>query len=184
MADYPVHTPETAPAGAGDFMRQIEQGLGFIPNIAGVMAEAPPLLKAYFTLSELFDQTSLTPAERQTVLLAASYENACDYCMAAHSVLADMQGVPAEGVDALRGGDAVPDDRLEALRRFTRAVVATRGWPGDDELAAFAEAGFSRDQALEVVLGVGMKTLSNYTNHLAGTPVDEAFAHRRWQPAD
>ena len=50
-------------------------------------------------------------------------------------------------------------------------------------IEAFRDAGYTRANLLEVVLGVGLKTLSNYTNHLAGTPVDEPFRDLVWQNA-
>ncbi len=182
MSDFPIHTPESAPAEAGDFLRELAKGYGFIPNLAGIMATAPALMRGYFQLNQLFEQTSLSAPERQVVLLAASYTNTCDYCMAAHTTLAKMAGVPQGSIDALRAGQPLPDERLEALRRFTQAVVERRGHMPEADLQAFYDAGFTAQNVLEVVLGVGMKTLSNYTNHLAGTPLDSAFADKEWRP--
>ena len=182
MSDFPVHTPDSAPAEAGAFMRELEKGYGFIPNLAGVMASAPALMEGYFTLNQLFEKTSFSGPERQVVLLAVSYTNACDYCMGAHTALAEMAGVPQDSIDALREGRSLPDERLEALRRFTQAVVDRRGHMPEADLRAFYEAGFTPQNVLEVVLGVGMKTLSNYTNHIAGTPLDAAFAGKEWMP--
>ncbi|MGE3993953.1 carboxymuconolactone decarboxylase family protein [Pseudorhodoplanes sp.] len=147
------------------------------------MAEAPALLKAYVALSEIFDSTSLNATERQVVLLAVSYENNCEYCIAAHSVISGMQRVPDNVVQAIRVGHPIADRKLEALRRFAAAVAKTRGWPSDADAAAFLDAGYTSQQALEVVLGVGMKTLSNYANHLAETPLDQAFAAAAWSKA-
>lgn len=182
MSDFPVHTPESTSPEAGEFMRELEKGYGFIPNLAGVMATAPALMQGYFQLNQLFEQTSLSAPERQVVLLAASFTNACDYCMGAHTALAEMAGVPQDSIAALRAGEPLPDDRLEALRRFTHAVVDKRGHMPEDDLQAFYAAGFTAQNVLEVVLGVGMKTLSNYTNHIAGTPLDSAFAGKEWNP--
>ena len=147
------------------------------------MAHAPATLEAYMTLSGLFDKTSLSPTERQVVLLAISAENQCTYCVAAHSVIAQMQNVDADVVEAIRKGDPIPDDKLEALRRFAVEVVTTRGWPSDEARQAFHDAGYSEAHVLEVILGVGMKTLSNYTNHAADTPLDDAFSDAAWEPA-
>lgn len=178
---YPVHAIENAPdAAAAEELAKAKSAYGFVPNLLGVMAEAPSLLKAYRALSQLFDETSLSPAERQVVLLAVSYENGCEYCVAAHSVIAGMQKVPGDVVESIRGGQPIADARLQALRRFASAVVATRGLPSDADTQAFLDAGYSRGQILEVVLGVGMKTLSNYTNHIAHTPLDQAFAPAAW----
>lgn len=177
---YPVHTPETAPESARATLEGAAKAYGFVPNLLGVMAEAPALVQAYTAVSRLFEQTSLTPTERQVVLLTVSAHNGCTYCVAAHSVIAGMQQVPAAVIEALRDGQPIADARLEALRRFTAEVVQSRGWPAEAALRAFADAGYTRAQVLEVVLGVGFKTLSNYTNHIAQTPVDAAFAKAEW----
>jgi alkylhydroperoxidase family enzyme len=86
-------------------------------------------------------------------------------------------------VQAIRNGRPIADKKLEALRRFTAAVVTSRGWPSDADTGAFLNAGYGRQQVLEVVLGVGIKTLSNYTNHIADTPLDQAFATAAWSKA-
>lgn len=178
--DYIRHDLESAPAAAKATLAAAVGAYGFLPNLLAVMTEAPALLKAYRLLNGLFDETSLSPGERQVVLLATSYENNCEYCVAAHSVIAGMHRVPDDVVQAIRDGRPIADRRLEALRRFSAAIVNSRGWPAESVTRAFHDAGYTRAQALEVVLGVGMKTLANYTNHLAGTPLDEAFSGARW----
>ena len=178
---YPIHTIETAPEAAKDGLRQAEQAYGFVPNLLGVMAEAPAVMKAYPTLNQLFDETSFSPTERQTVLLTVSHANGCDYCMAAHTVIAGMQSVPDDVVTALRAGAAIADPKLEALRRLTEEVVQSRGWPSEAAVQAFFDAGYDRQQVLEVMLGVALKTLSNYVNHQAETPLDPAFAAGEWR---
>lgn len=175
MSDFTVHTIESAPPGSRDLLRQATSRLGFTPNLYAVMAEAPSLLKGYFALSEIFDGTSLTPVERQVVLLAASKSNGCSYCLAAHGTIARMQKVPEAAIAGASGDSKIPDEKLEALRVFTSALVSTRGNPSEASLDAFSQAGYSRAQLLEVVLGVGLKTLSNYTNHVGHTPIDAAF---------
>lgn len=180
---YAIHTVATAPEAARETLAAAGKAYGFVPNLLAVMAEAPALLKAYTIVVGLFDQTSLSASERQVVLLTASYENRCEYCVAAHSVIAGMQKVPQAVVSAIRDGRLIPDAKLEALRAFTAAVVNSRGLPSDADTAAFLAAGYSRTQILEVVLGVGVKTLSNYTNHAADTPLDQAFAPAAWSKA-
>ena len=54
------------------------------------------------------------------------------------------------------------------------------GWVEPSDLQALVDAGYTRATALEVVLGVGLKTMSNYTNHVANTPLDEAFQPAAW----
>ncbi len=176
-------TIDNVPEQVRPMLEKAKNSYGFVPNILGVMAHAPATLEAYMTLSGLFDKTSLSPTERQVVLLAISAENECTYCVAAHTAIAQMQNVDADVVEAIRNGEPILDDKLEALRRFAVEIVTTRGWPSDEVKQAFHDAGYSEAQALEVILGVGMKTLSNYTNHAADTPLDDAFSDAVWEPA-
>ncbi|RMH11524.1 MAG: carboxymuconolactone decarboxylase family protein [Gemmatimonadetes bacterium] len=173
--NYPIHDETTAPEAARPLLAGAKQKLGFIPNLYGVMANAPALLDAYFKVGEAFQRSSFTPTEQQVVLLAVSAANGCGYCRAAHQAVAAMQGIDAGVARAAAEGQPIDDPRLEALRAFAAHVVETRGWPDEAAIEAFLSAGYSPSQVLEVVLGVGMKTLSNYTNHIAHTPIDAAF---------
>ncbi|MBY6204904.1 carboxymuconolactone decarboxylase family protein [Halomonas denitrificans] len=170
---------DQAPDDSRPLLEQAERSFGFVPNILGTMAHAPALLEGYMTLSGIFDKTSFSTTEKQVVLLAASAENGCSYCTAAHSAGARRQGVDDAIVDAIEQaaetGESLPDDRLDRLYRFTRTLVETRGRPSDDDLDAFLSAGFEPAQVQEVILGIGLKTLSNYNNHVAEPPVDDAF---------
>jgi len=177
-----VLSPDQAKDDARQLLAKAKAKYGFVPNLLGVMAHAPATLEAYMTLSGLFDQTSLSPTERQVVLLAISAEHECTYCVAAHTAIAKMQDADADAIEAIRNGEPIADDKLQALRRFAVDVATTRGWPSDETKRAFHDAGYSEAHALEVILGVGMKTLSNYTNHMAQTPLDDAFADAAWEP--
>ena len=182
MHSFPKHTAQTAPEASRQMLGQAERTMGFVPNLYAHLAEAPAALEAYFGLSAQFQKTSLTAAERQVVLLVTSVENGCEFCVAAHSMIAlKMAGLSTETVDALRAGTDPTDPRLGALAKFTRAVVAQRGWIGDAGVAAFFAAGFSAQQALEVVLGVAMKTLSNYANHLTRTQTNSELSAFTWK---
>ncbi|MDP1569287.1 MAG: carboxymuconolactone decarboxylase family protein [Vicinamibacterales bacterium] len=181
-------TAATAPDASKPILEGAARAFGFVPNLLGNMAHAPALLQAYTAVSAAFDTTSLTAAERQVVLLATSVRNQCTYCVAAHTVIAGMQQVPGDVVEALRRSQPLADPRLQALRQFVEEIVESRGWPSVATETAFFEAGYTQAQALEVLVGVGQKTLSNYMNHIAGTPLDNAFADAAWSreatPAD
>lgn len=184
MSTFTTHTIESAPEASRPLLESANKQLGFVPNLYGNLAEAPVALKSYFDLSAAFDKTSLDPVARQVVLLTASVENGCEFCVAAHSVIArNMVKAPDAVVDAVRDRKPIPDEKLEALSSFTRTVVRERGWATGASLQAFLDAGWTKQQALEVVLGVAMKTLSNYANHLTGTETNEQFASEAWNKA-
>lgn len=183
MTRFTIHTPADAPEGARDTLEQVQQGYGFIPNVVGIMGASPALVKAYTTLSKLLGETNFTAAEQQVAILSVSYANGCDYCMAAHSMSAEKTGVDAKVIEALRAGQPLPDERLDALSRFIQALVKKQGWVDEGDLKAFHDAGFGQEHVLDAIMAVGMKTLSNYTNHIAQTPLDEVFADKEWKKA-
>ena len=88
MSQFNVHSKESAPAESAELLATAEKGYGFIPNLLGVMAESPATIKAYMTIGKIFDESSFSATERQVLILAASRFNECDYCVAAHSVVA------------------------------------------------------------------------------------------------
>lgn len=180
MRTFALHTTESAPEAAKAPLSAIETAWGFIPNLHRTLAESPVTLQAYDTLFSLFGQSSFTAAEQQVVYLAINVFNACEYCTAGHSVLARNAGLPADAIEALRESQPLADPRQEALRRFAETVVRERGRVGEEDLAAFFEAGFSRAQVLEVVLAAATKTISNYTNHITHTPNDAFMAATAW----
>ncbi len=182
MAQFQTHTIETAPADSKEILTAVNKKLGFIPNMLGKLAEAPTAVKAYLSLADIYGETSFTPTEREVVAMTSSFENECHYCMAAHSTAAKGAGVPGDVIEALRSGEKLADNKLEALRTFARKVVTRRGWVEDADVQAFKNAGYTNAQSLEVIVGVALKTISNYSNHLLDTPVDGPFKTQTWEP--
>ena len=181
MLPFPLLDETTAPAGARPALTAAQKNFGMIPNLEKVMASAPPLLTGYTTLWDLFENTTLTPIERQVVYLTANFENECNYCVPWHSLLAKQAGMDPSDIKALRAGAGLSDQKLEALRTFTRTLIANRGKVTVAELQAFFDAGYVDVQALEVILGLAIKLMSNFTNSIAGTPLDQEVEHLRWQ---
>lgn len=177
---FPLHDETTAPEAARDGLAATKRSFGMIPNLERVMATAPCLLAAYSKAWELFDATSLTPIERQVIYQSANFENECDYCVPWHTYLARRAEMAAEDIEALRSNRALSDPKLEALRQFARNLIHQRGKVVEADLEAFFDAGYAPQQALEVVLGLAIKTMSNYTNSLAATPLDAAVRKFAW----
>jgi uncharacterized peroxidase-related enzyme len=182
MNIFDLHSQDTAPTESASQLVDIKKAYGFIPNLYGVFAESPATLKAYISIGKIFDESSFSATERQLIILAISRLNECSYCVAAHSVVAGMQKVPDDIIDAIRNDQPIADSKLEALRVFAVTVVEKRGWVAESDVITFLAAGYTKAQILEVVLGITFKTLSNYTNHMADTPLDDAFESMAWAP--
>lgn len=173
MTRFTIHTQETAPEAAQPILQAVKSENGYVPNLIGVLANAPTALETYRTVSAINRRNSLSPTEREVVQLTAAVANGCDFCVAGHTAISLKQiQMPQPLLDALREGTELPDERLDALARFTLAVLTSRGQVSDELFAEFLSFGYSKEQALDTVLGVSLATLCNFANNLAQTPIN------------
>lgn len=173
---FPNLQGDQVPAGSRPFLEKVKKGLGFIPNLFAAFSNSPILLEGYLALDAVYSKATLSPAERQLVLLTASVVNECAYCIAAHSTVAKgMLKVPGAVVAAVRAGQPVADAKLNALVNLTRELVQGRGHVAPETIQSFLKAGYRNEQIGEVLLGVALKTISNYTHHLSPVEIDAPF---------
>lgn len=177
-----AQTIDSAPNGARQILEGAKTRMGMVPNMYGRMANLSGLLTTYAHGYEAFRaQGGFTPAEQEVVLLVISRENGCEYCVGAHSMIADkMSKVPPQALEAVRTGKAIVDPKLAALAAFTQAMVEKRGNPSPADAAAFLKAGFTEQHILAVILAISVKTISNYANHVFHTPLDAPFSAYAW----
>jgi len=179
---FPVQTHDTAPEASKPHLDAAIKNFGFVPNLTAVFANSPAMIEAYGVLAGHFEKTDLTPVERQIVLMTNNRLNGCTYCMAAHSTIAQMQKVPTDVITALRDGTDIADPKLQALHAFTTKMNETRGHLSQADVEVFLAAGYTEANILDVILGTGLKTMSNYTNHISDTPLDTPFQGNAWTP--
>lgn len=183
---FTYYEKENAPEKSQGLMDQSMAIFGMLPNMHKILAEAPATYEAHNTAYVLFTKnTGFSALEAQIVFMTANYENRCHYCMAGHSWGMKAMGMPADIIEAMREGQPLSDPKLDALRSFARDLLDTRGHVGDDKLQAFIDAGYTKRHALEVLCGLSVKLISNFTNALAHTDVEGPLAEYAWQhPAD
>ncbi len=179
--NFPLLDQTTAPADAVASLATVQKNFGMIPNFDKVIAQSPQLLSGYVHMWDLFETTDFTAIEKQIVYLTINFENECNYCVPWHTLVAQQAGMPPKHVEALRSGGKISDEKLEALRTFTRTLMARRGRATPAELKEFVEAGYVETDALNVILALSIKLISNYSNAIAGTPLDKEVEHLRWQ---
>lgn len=181
MSRLKLQTVETAANEAKTRLEAAEKNNGFLPNLVRLLANAPVALETYQTVSEINGRTSLTLAEREAVQITAAAVHGCGFCVAGHSAIADKKAKLGPAIlDGLRNRTRIDDERLDAVARFTEAVIATRGGVADADLAAFKSVGFDDQAALEVVLGVSLATLCNFANNLGQPDLNPELAKYIW----
>ncbi|MEO9952974.1 carboxymuconolactone decarboxylase family protein [Nonlabens sp.] len=181
MTTLKVHNIESAPEESKVLLEGSQKSFGMIPGLHGVLAASPQLLKAYQQLHQLFTETSFDANELTVVWQTINVEHGCHYCVPAHTGIAQMMKVDDSITEALRNETPLADSKLEALRTMTLSVVRNRGNVSQEDLDAFYAAGYGETQVLEIILGLSQKVISNYTNHIANTPVDAPFEKFAWK---
>ncbi|MBU2938262.1 carboxymuconolactone decarboxylase family protein [Lacinutrix sp. C3R15] len=180
MTSLKIQTLETAPEESKPLLEKSQKGFGMIPGLHGVLSASPQIFEAYQTLHELFTQTSFNAEELTVVWQTINVEHACHYCVPAHTGIAKMMQVDDSITEALRNETPLENAKLEALRTMTLTITKNRGHVTQEDLDTFYAAGYGEQQVLEIILGLSQKVISNYTNHIANTPVDAPFQKFAW----
>ncbi len=171
MSRIPALDPATATGKANELFTAVKSKLGLVPNLMRTLGQSPAALNAYLGFSATLAAGVLPAKVREQIALAVAQANACDYCLAAHSLLGKGAGLAPDAILAARRATAT-DAKIDALLKFAAAVVATRGLVSDEALAAVRAAGASDAEIVETVAHVALNLLTNYTNHVAQTAVD------------
>jgi uncharacterized peroxidase-related enzyme len=181
MTTFHVHTLESATEAARPALQKLQERVGLIPNLAAAMAESPTLIEAFVALHGIYHSGSFNAVEREVISISNAVANHCAWCVAAHSTFAQKADMPPDVLQALRAGQLPADPKLKALSEFARKMTLTRGQLGEADLQSFLAAGYSKAQALEVIVGVAVSVLANYANHLADAPLDEFLKPQVWK---
>jgi uncharacterized peroxidase-related enzyme len=160
-----------ADAATAATLNAVKAQLGVIPNMFLTWAHSPTALNAYMKLSGVAAEGKLSAKQREQIALTVGEENACGYCVAAHSVIGNMVGLKADQIDAARQARAT-DSRDATLLELAQSITRSRGHLSAAEVAGFKTRGLSDADILEVLVNVVLNIFTNYTNHIAATEVD------------
>ena len=184
MSTFNIHNLETTPEDSKELLKDSKESYGMIPNLHGILAEAPGTLEGYKTLHQLFENSSFNKEELTVVWQTINVEHECHYCVPAHTGIANMMEVDPAITEALRTENEMPDEKLQVLHEITLSITRNRGNIAEEELDRFYEAGYTKRQVLEIILALSQKVISNYTNHIADTPIDDAFEEFAWEKGE
>lgn len=165
-------------------LEQTKKTYRFLPNMQSKMVNYPPLLESYLDgVASFRKESGFTLIEQEVIFLVISFENNCDYCVASHSLIADLKAkMPRSIIEELRSDKKLSDSKLNALKMFTTHILLERGFPNESETQKFIDAGYSENQILAIIHAISLKTLSNYINHIFDTELDTMTKVWKWKP--
>ena len=151
----------------------MSERLGWMPNMYAVMGQSESGLTKYLALEN--GKSSLRKRESEAVKLVVSKVNESQYCLAAHTYIAKMNGFAVEQIEEIKQGSASFDSQLDALVKLAKDVTVKRGKPNQTLLKNFFEAGFDKEHLIDTLIVIGDTTISNLVNCVAQTPIDEQW---------
>lgn len=160
-----VLKPEQVPADSRPTLDTFTKTIGFTPNMMATFAGSPIAFNAWAALLGAMSK-ALDVRTRDSIGLAVSEVNGCDYCLTVHSFTAEhMAKLPADEIILARKGHA-KDTKRDAAVQFARKVVETRGKISDADVKAVRDAGFTDANVMEIVALVAMYSLTNFFNNV------------------
>lgn len=165
MARITAPTPDQVPADSKPTLDAFTKNIGFTPNMMAIFANSPIAFNAWANLLGALSRT-LDVKTRDSIGLAVSEVNGCNYCLTVHSFTAEhMAKLPIDEVILARKGHAY-DPKRDAAIQFARKVIEARGQVSDADLKTVREAGYSDANIIEIVALVAMYSLTNFFNNV------------------
>ena len=175
MSSSRIATPavESATGAAAELFTQIRKAAGSVPNTyAAIGALAPTALKAVLQAEGVLAGGTLGKKDLETIRLVVSEIAGCDYCVAAHSMLGKLAGLPPDALAQLRRGHPTGDAKRDALVRFVRHLQQSSGTISRAEFDAIRAAGYTDAQLVEISLAIALITFTNSFNRINDTELD------------
>ncbi len=173
MIKFQVPTKEEVSEKNKELFTHLEKSLGTVPNLYAAMAYSDSALSKYMAFQN--SPSSLHVKEKEAINLVVSQVNGCKYCLSAHTIIAKMNGFSNEEILNIRKGTA-STSKLNALVVFAKAVTETKGRVTEEVLNMFFDAGYTKENMIDVIFQIGDKILSNYLHNLTNVPIDFPLA--------
>jgi uncharacterized peroxidase-related enzyme len=150
---------------------QLHKRLGMVPNLYATIGYSPNALKGFLEFDATLSKGAFHPKEREAIALAVSEINHCNYCLAAHSLMAMKNGIEQDETINIRKGHAT-DLKMNAVIQLAQAIAETKGTPSPEYLENFYAAGYDEAALMELVGLITVRIFTNYVFALTNIPVD------------
>lgn len=160
MARVAVIDPKSATGEVKQLLDAVQSGLGMVPNFIRVLANSPAALHAFLGLHGIAGSGTLDPQTRERIALTVAEQNACQYCVSAHTAIGRKMGLDTAEMLANRMGHSA-DAKAEAALTFARALVEDMGKVSATEFDAVRAAGHSDGEIIEIITHVAMNIFTN-----------------------
>jgi uncharacterized peroxidase-related enzyme len=168
--NFKVPTLEEVSEKNKGILTAIKNQVGFVPNIYATYAYSENALERYTTFAN--GKTTFNNKEKEVINLVVSQVNGCEYCQAAHTAIGKMNGFTDEQVISLRKGEAPFNEKYDALVKTAKAITLKKGRIEDEVLEIFFDAGYTKENLVDLIVAIGEKTTTNLLHNVTGIEID------------
>ncbi|HBP31771.1 MAG TPA: alkylhydroperoxidase [Advenella kashmirensis] len=174
MSRITIPAIESATGATAEVYKQVKKiAGGRVPNTFATLGYLnPAALTAVLNTEGALASSSLSHKDLHTIKLLVSTQTGCDYCIAAHSFIGKLAGLPVETLRAIRSGQVTGDGKRDALVRFVSLLQNTSGTISENEFAAIRAAGYTDNQLADISLAIALTIFTNNFNRINNTDVD------------
>lgn len=145
--------------------------LGLTPNFIRVLANSPKALEGFLGLYGATADFALDRATRERIALAVAEDNACQYCVSAHTAIGRGAGLSNEEMLLNRNGSS-GDAKAAAVVAFAKALNDNMGEVTAAEVDAARAADVSDGELVEVIAVVALNIFTNILNKATRVDID------------
>ncbi|MFT5591943.1 MAG: putative peroxidase-related enzyme [Oceanicoccus sp.] len=171
MSRINLVTTEAANPEQTALFEAIQSQLGMVPNFLKVFANSPAALRAFLGLHGIANEGSLDPQTRERIALGLAEQNACEYCVSAHSAIGRKAGLSSAEIEANRAGGS-QDAKAAVAVKFARSLAEHNGEVTTAELLEIRNAGYDDSEIVEIITHVGMNVLTNILGKASRVEID------------
>jgi 4-carboxymuconolactone decarboxylase len=184
ISRFPVPELASLPEDIRSRIEAVQEKSGFIPNVFLVMAHRPDEFRAFMAYHDaLMDKPGgLSKAEREMIVVATSATNQCLYCVIAHGAILRIRAKNPLLADQVSINHLKADitPRQQAMLDFALTVASASSTVEEEDFAALAAHGFSREDMWDIAAITAFFALSNRMANVVGMrPNAEFFAMGR-----
>ena len=164
MTRYPVPDVDDLPDDVRERIEEEAERAGFTPNVFLAYAYLPSHFRAFFGYYDAITQDSeLTKAEIEMIIVATSSANDCYYCNVAHGALLRIYSEDPLLADQIVANHRAADvsDRHRVMLDFAVKLTESPGRVDETDMQVMREAGFSDRQIWDVASVCAFFNLSN-----------------------
>jgi uncharacterized peroxidase-related enzyme len=169
ISRYPVPDLDSLPEDILSRILAVQEKANFIPNVFLTLAYRPAEFRAFFAYHDAVMErqgSTLSPAEKEMIIVATSAANGCQYCVVAHGALLRIYSKAPQLADqiAINYLHAPINDKQKAMLAFAIKLSRSPELVAESDFHELKTHGYDDDDILDIT---GITAFFGLSNRMA-----------------